>query len=161
MLRRRDIAASPTRRADEAWAAVVQLIVDTLERSETIDTADVLAALNVAGAVGPRLVGGRHLEQCPVVLVADPVRLSIYTVSGADAVSLEENLAPVPGGASASNWKVYIPAPEPLAIDVAAAVAGSAHLSADPPPASVVKALAASDLIDLDALALRLSKDTA
>jgi hypothetical protein len=41
MLRRRDIAASPARRADEAWAIVVELIADTLDRSTAIDRTDV------------------------------------------------------------------------------------------------------------------------
>ena len=101
MLRRRDIAASPVRRADEAWAVIVQLLADTLDRSASIDRAEVLDAFGVAGIIGPRLVAARHLERSPVVLVADPVHLSIYTVSGVEALSIEENLGPVPGGSSA------------------------------------------------------------
>ena len=37
MLRRRDIAASPARPADEAWAVIVELIADTLDRSAAIE----------------------------------------------------------------------------------------------------------------------------
>ncbi|MDQ1501623.1 MAG: hypothetical protein QOI86_4963 [Actinomycetota bacterium] len=160
MLRRRDIAAAPHRRADEAWAAIVLLIADTLDRSDTIDRAEVVAAFAAVDAVGTRLVAGRHLEKRPVVLVADPVHLSIYTVSGAEALKLEENLAPVPGGGSVSAWKVYLPAPAPLDDQVAAAVAGSTHLSVEDPPAEMVKARAESGgLIDLDALTKRLRED--
>ena len=159
MLRRRDIAASPVRRADEAWAVIVDLIADTLDRSGAIDRADVLEAFGPAEIIGPRLVAARHLEKSPVVLVADPVHLSIYTVSGVEAISLEENLGPVPGGSSASTWKVHLPAPEPLTADVTAAVADSDHLTTDTPPSTVVKSAASAELLDLDALARRLSQD--
>ncbi len=159
MLRRRDIAASPARRADEAWAVIMDLIADTLDRSTAIDRADVLDAFGVAGIIGPRLVAARHLEKRPVVLVADPVHLSVYTVSGAEAISTEENLGPVPGGSSASTWRVHLPAPEPLNADVTAAVADSDHLTTDIPPSTVVKSAASAELLDLDALARRLSQD--
>jgi hypothetical protein len=158
MLRRRDIAASPVRRADEAWAVIVQLLADTLDRSASIDRAEVLDAFGVAGIIGPRLVAARHLERSPVVLVADPVHLSIYTVSGVEALSIEENLGPVPGGSSASTWRVHVPAPEPLTADIIAALAGSAHLTTEAPPATVGKSAASTELLDLDALARRLSE---
>jgi len=159
MLRRRDIAASPARRADEAWAVIVELIADTLDRSAAIDRTDVVDAFGVAGIIGPRLVAARHLEKSPVVLVADPVHLSIYTVSGVEAISIEENLGPVPGGSSASTWKVHLPAPEPLNADITAAVAGSDHLTTDTPPSTFVKSTASAELLDLDALTRRLSQD--
>lgn len=161
MLRRREIAASPARRADEAWTAVVELIADTLDRSTNIERSEVVEALSGLTAVGPRLVAGRHLEKIPVVLAADQVRLSIFTVSGAEAMNLEENLAPVPGGTSATTWKVYVPAPDPLAAEVAAAVAGvgSTCITAEPPPDAVVKAAQTADIFDLDALARRLKGD--
>jgi hypothetical protein len=159
VLRRRDIAAAPARRADEAWSAVVGLIADTLDRSPDISGVEVKATLSVLSSVGPRLVAGRHLEQNPIVLVAEPVRLSIYTASGAAAVTLEENLAPVPGGASAAEWLVYVPTPDPLATEVETAIAGRAHLSTEQPARTVVKAAASGDLIDLDALASYLHEE--
>jgi hypothetical protein len=122
MLRRRDVAASPVRRADEAWTVIVELIADTLDRSAAIDRADVLDAFGVAAIIGPRLVAARHLEKSPVVLVAELVHLSICTVSGVEAISIEENLGPVPGGSSASTWRVHLPAPDPLNADITAAV---------------------------------------
>lgn len=159
MLRRRDIAASPVRRADETWTVIVDLIADTLERSETIHRADVLEAFGPAEILGARLVSARHLEKSPVVLVADPVHLSVYTVSGSEAISMEENLGPVPGGSSATTWKVHLPAPAPLTADIIAAVAYSDHLTTESPPSSAVKSTASTELLDLDALARRLSQD--
>lgn len=153
MLRRREVAGAPKRRSDEAWAAIVDLIADTLDHSPVIDRAAVVSALSAAQAVGPRLVAGRHLETRPLVLVAEPVRVSIYTVSGLAALDLEENLAPVPGGASASNWMAYLPAPAPLEAEVVTAVKGSIHLSVDEPPDGTIRAAAAGGgLLDLDAL---------
>lgn len=159
MLRRRDIAASPVRPADEAWIVIVELIADTLDRSAAIERADVLDAFGVAGVIGPRLVAARHLEKSPVVLVADPVHLSVYTVSGVEAISIEENLGPVPGGSSASTWRVHLPSPEPLNADITAAIAGSDHLTTETPPSAAVKSTASAELLDLDALARRLSED--
>jgi hypothetical protein len=159
MLRRRDIAASPARRADETWAVIVDLIADTLDRSEVIDQADVLDAFAPAKIIGPRLVAARHLEKSPVVLVADPIHLSVYTVSGTEAITMEENLGPVPGGSSATTWKVHLPAPEPLTVDITAAVVDSDHLTTDSPPSTAVKSAASAELLDLDALARRLSQD--
>lgn len=158
MLRRRDIAASPVRRADEAWAVIVELIADTLDRSGAIERTDVLVAFGALELVGPRLVAARHLERSPVVLVADPVHLSVYTVSGVEAMSIKENLGPVPGGSSASTWRVYLPTPEPLTADITAAVTGSDHLVTETPPSAVVESSAGAELLDLDALARRLSE---
>lgn len=159
MLRRREVAASPARRADEAWDVVVGLIADTLDRSESIERSEVMEGLAALAVVGPRLVAARHLEKSPVVLVADPVHLSISTVSGVEAMKLDENLAPVPGGASATTWKVHVPAPEPIGSDVAAAIAGSACVTAEPPPDTIVKAPQTAEVFDLDALARRLRED--
>ena len=158
MLRRRQIAAAPVRRADEAWDAVVKLIADTLDRSGSIERSDVMEALGGLAAVGPRLVAARYLEKSAVLLSAEPLQLSIYTVSGAEAMSLEENLAPVPGGASATSWKVHVPAPEPLGADISAAVAGSASITTDPPAHAVVKAAQAAGVFDRDSLARRLNE---
>jgi hypothetical protein len=93
------------------------------------------------------------------VLVADAVHLSVYTVSGVEAISIEENLGPVPGGSSASTWKVHLPAPEPLDVDITAALAGSTHLTTETPPSRADKSTASAELLDLDALARRLDQD--
>lgn len=159
MLRRRELMASPIRRADETWAVIVELIADTLDRSDAIERTEVLDAFTIAETVGPRLVAGRHLEKSPIVLVAEPVHLSIYTVSGTEAFAVEENLSPVPGGTSASTWTVYLPDPAPLTADIAAALAGSKHLTSVAPPTALVKSAATENLLDFDALAQRLSED--
>jgi hypothetical protein len=159
LLRRREVAAAPRRRADEAWATIVDLVADTLDRSHAIARADVLAAFASTEAIGPRLVAARHLEAVPLVLVAEPVRVSIYTVSGAAALDLEENLAPVPGGVSASTWVAYLPTPAALEADVTAAAQTSTHLSVDKPPDGTIKAAADGRLLDLHALTRLLKEE--
>jgi hypothetical protein len=72
---------------------------------------------------------------------------------------MEEDLGPVPGGSSASTWKVHLPAPEPLNADITAAVAGSDHLTTETPPSAAVKSAASAELLDLAALARRLSEE--
>ena len=159
MLRRRYIAASPVRRADEAWIVIVDLIADTLDQSATIKRADVIEAFTVAVTVGPRLIAARHVEKSPIVVDAGPLQLSIYTVSGVEAISIEENLGPVPGASSASAWKVHLPAPEPLTADVVAAVTGSDHVTTEVPISTAAKSASGAELLDLDALARQLSED--
>ena len=51
----------------------------------------------------------------PLVLVAGELWLEITAVSGSAALSLEENLNPVPGAASASDWMLHVPQVEPMA----------------------------------------------
>jgi hypothetical protein len=58
----------------------------------------------------------------------------------------EENLSPVPGAATATTWKVYLPSPVGLSDLVAEVVAGSEHASAASPPSeSVTKEASASN----------------
>ena len=159
MLRRRYIAASPVRRADEAWIVIVDLIADALDQSTTIKRAEVVEAFTVAATVGPRLIAARHLEKSPIVVDADPLQLSIYTVSGVEALSIEENLGPVPGASSALAWKVRLPAAEPLTADVVAAVTGSAHLTTEVPTSIDGKSASGAEFFDFDALGRRLSED--
>jgi hypothetical protein len=160
MQRRRDIAASPVRRADETWGVIVALLADTLDRSAVIERADVLDVFEAVETIGPRLISARHLEKEPLVLVADPIHLSIFSVSGADALSMEENLSPVPGGSSATTWKVHLPAPETLEADILAAVSKSNHLTVGSPQSSSTKRAADAELLDLDAVARRLNQDS-
>ena len=87
---------------------------------------------------------------------------TISTVSGTAALSLEENLNPIPGGASAETFMIYLPAPAPavLAQAVKDAAKTSPHLSADAPPepageATAARASTGVGVIDLDALARR------
>jgi hypothetical protein len=54
---------------------------------------------------------------------------------GEAALSVEENLNPVPGGLSAgSEWTLHLPAAGALDQAPRTALVGAAHLSCDPPP---------------------------
>ena len=131
MKRLRTIAAAPQRTAGEAWGAIAALVVDTVVRSPAIARADAEAALDKAAGVGRMLTAGGHLERSPIVLVAGDLYLDITTVSGADALALDENLNPVPGAAAAEDWTLHLPQCAPLAKLVREAAKGDAHLSAD------------------------------
>ena len=159
MQRLRYIAASPVRRADETWAVIVSLLADTLDLSPVIKRAEVVEAFDIVGSIGPRLVAAHHLEKSPIMLLADPIHLSIYSVSGARTMSIQENLSPVPGGSSVAAWKVHLPAPEAIAADISAAVAKSNYLTVEFPPTSSNGGAANTGLLDLEALARNLSKD--
>ena len=111
-------------------------------------------------AAGMPLVAGGHLDRHPLTLVAAPIDCTIGTVSGAAALSIEENLAPIPGGVQARDFTVYLPTPEPLAAVVRQVAARSPHLSADEPEdGGAAKASEAPgrrvNLVDLEALARR------
>jgi hypothetical protein len=150
--RHRTIASAPKRTAADAWQAVCGLIGDTLERSSSIERGDVDAALDPLGQTARMLISAGHLEGHPLVLVADDLWLEIATVSGGSALSLEENLNPVPGGASASDWTLHVPQVEPMAKLVRTTVKGHDHLSAKEPTAITERATTASASVDLDAL---------
>lgn len=159
MQRHKQVAAAPVRRASETWEAIGELILATLDRSPNIAANEVMAAMNAACSVGRALVAGGHLEKHPVVVVADPVYLIITTVSGVAATNFEEDLGSVPGGATATDWTIYLPTPDPLGDIVRSALAGVVHLSADDPPGeSITKSappLAGANMLNLDALARR------
>jgi hypothetical protein len=161
MLRHRDIAAAPRRSATATWQTITDLVADTLNRSPHIDRADVESVMTTAARVGLPLVAGGHLNQHPLTLVADPVYCTISTVSGTAALSLEENLNPVPGGVQATEFTLHLPTPDPLEELVRATAERSPHLSADPPSDLAARAEAAdrgvrgSSLVDLEALTRR------
>jgi hypothetical protein len=134
--RHRDIAGAPERSAGEAWEIITALVADTLERSDAIQRTVVEAALAHADGIGRMLIAGGHLETHPLVIVAGRLWLEIRTVSGDDALTLEENLGPVPGAADAEHFVVFLPSPAPLASFVKDVVEGDDHLSADEPTAA-------------------------
>jgi hypothetical protein len=150
--RHRTIASAPKRTAAEAWQTICQLIGDTLERSSSVERGDVDAALDPLHQTARMLISAGHLEGHPLVLVADDLWLEIATVSGSSALSLEENLNPVPGGASANDWTLHVPQVEPMAELVRTTVKGHDHLSANEPAATTERAPTASASVDLDAL---------
>jgi hypothetical protein len=133
--RLRKIAAAPERGAGEVWKTITNLLADTLERSEQIERDEVERALQSAGGIGRQLVSGGHLRKTPLVLVAGDLWLEIEVCSGDAALTVEENLNPVPGTAGISSWTLHLPQAEPLAKLVRAAAKSDQHLSADPPKA--------------------------
>lgn len=153
MQRRREIASAPERSAGEVWQAIRVLLGDTLDRSSSIERADVDAALDPLDGVARMLISAGHLEGHPLVLVAGELWLEITTVSGGSALSLQENLNPVPDGAGASDWTLHVPQVEPMAKLVRTTVKGQDHLSADEATAPVQEAAKASGGVDLDAVA--------
>jgi len=160
MLRHRQIAASPERAASETWDIIAQLVLVTLERSPSILAAEVIAAMDAAAPVGRLLIAGGHLDHHPLILVADPVYLSISTVSGTGAAraAADENLDPVPGGASAETWSIHLPTPEPLSHLVKEAASKSEHLTIEPAlkqAGSEAKIAGNQQLVDVDAVARR------
>lgn len=153
MQRRRTIAASPRRTAAEVWATTCSLISDTLERSSSIDREHVDTALAPLDQLARMLISAGHLEKHPLVLVADDLWLEISTVSGAEALTLDENLNPVPGGGTATDWTLHVPQVEPMAKLARATAAGHAHLSADEPVEQTQTSATAATGVDLEALA--------
>jgi hypothetical protein len=104
--------------------------------------------MNDLSPAGLALVASGHLQKHPLTVVAEPLNLTITTVEGEEAFSAmdEENLSPVPGAATATTWKVYLPSPVGLSDLVAEVVAGSEHASAASPPSeSVTKEASASN----------------
>jgi hypothetical protein len=136
--RRREIASSPQRAAGEAWQVIAELAAVTLERSPNIDRATVDTTMAAAGGVGRMLIAGGHLESSPIILVAGQLWLEIVTVSGDRALTVEENLNPVPGAATADEWIVHLPAAGSLARIVKDLAKTHDHLSSAEPQAQEV-----------------------
>lgn len=163
MERHRTIAASPVRSAFEAWEVVTDLIAETLERSPAVPAGSVEAELAALNGLGPALIAGGHLESKGLVLCDAGLHVTITVVTADAALGVEENLNPVPGGASATDgWTLYIPLPGALNASVEATAKRSSHLSVETPPNSAptvkTKRVGAGTDIDLDALRDEASK---
>lgn len=153
MERRRTIAAAPHRSSTAAWQTITDLVVNTLGVSSSISTDDVRLALSIAAEVGRPLIAGAYLDRAPVVVVAPPLHLSITTVSGDAALGeVDRETETAAGAATAKEWTIYLPTPEPLAALVRTTANKHAHLSAEPPPESAEKAAATTEGIDREAL---------
>lgn len=157
MNRQRTIAAAPVRGAAEAWQVVSTLLAVTLERSPAIGPGSVANELAPLSGLGPALIAGGHLESKGLVLVDVGLHLTVYVITADAALGVEENLSPVPGGASATQgWVLYLPQVGPLDATVAVAVKMSSHLSADAPPTSApsetTEGRSEASLIDVEAL---------
>jgi hypothetical protein len=156
MERTRLIAAAPVRSASEAWSVVCRLISDTLERSPSIPNGSVVAELQRLNGLGPVLIAGGHLEKDGLVLVDEALSVTIQVLTADAALEVEENLNPVPGGASATaDWKIYLPDAGPLSPALDSRIKGATHLSTAKPQASAKTVKIenpVNPLIDLDAL---------
>ena len=154
MERHRMIAASPVRSAAQAWKVVTTLVADTLERSPAVPAGSVGVELAALDGLGPALIAGGHLESKGLVFCDVGLHVTVTVVTADAALGVEENLYPVPGGASATDgWMLYIPLPGALDASVKAAAKQSSHLSVEPPPKSALVAKKREgSAIDLDAL---------
>jgi hypothetical protein len=150
--RTREVAASPARSASATWVVIADLVADTVAQSSALSRGEAVQAMSTAEAVGRLLIAGGHLHKHPITLVAGKVHCEIITVSGTAALTLEENLSPVPGAAGADDFTVYLPSPAPLQEQVKAAANEHVRLSDAAPPAAETKAANSSPLIDRDAL---------
>jgi hypothetical protein len=157
MQRRRQIAASPERATSETAETISDLIRDSLARAEKLDLGNVDDALAKARPAFLALIAGGHLDTNALVLIAGALHLSITSVTGDRALTLEENLAAVPGAASATEWTLYLPTPDPLGAMIDAIAKSHSCLSADEPPADSAdtSGQASAAALDLDALARR------
>lgn len=152
MRRTREVAASPVRSASATWTVIADLVADTVAQSSSLSRDEAVQAMSAAEAVGRMLIAGGHLHKHPITLVAGKVHCEITTVSGTAALTLEENLNPVPGAAGADDFTIYLPSPAPLQKQVKAAADGHARLSDAAPPAAETKAASSGPLIDREAL---------
>jgi hypothetical protein len=140
------------RSASATWSVIADLVADTVAQSSALSRDEAVQAMSAAEAVGRMLIAGGHLHKHPITLVASKVHCEITTVSGTAALTLEENLNPVPGAAGADDFTIYLPSPAPLQEQVKVAAAGHARLSDAAPPAPQTKATSSGALIDHEAL---------
>lgn len=152
MRRARQVAASPARSASGTWAVIADLVADTLAQSSALARDESMRAMAAAEGVGRMLIAAGHLQQHPITLVAGAAHCEITTVSGTAALTLEENLSPVPGAAGADDFTIHLPSPAPLQEQVKAVVNAHSHLSDAVPPALETKAANSGPLIDREAL---------
>lgn len=152
MRRAREVAASPVRSASATWTVIADLVTDTVAQSSSLSRDEAVQAMSAAEAVGRMLIAGGHLNKHPITLVAGKVHCEITTVSGSAALTLEENLNPVPGAAGADAFTIYLPSPAPLEELVKAAANADARLSDGTPPTGETKAASAGPLVDREAL---------
>jgi hypothetical protein len=114
--------------------------------------------MDQASGAGRALVAAGHLDKHAIVVVANPIHLSITTVSGATASDIDEDLGAVPGGATVTDWTIHLPTPDPVGDIVRAATTGSSHLSAEVPlseSATKVAGSSSESALNLGALAER------
>lgn len=157
MERTRKFAASPVRPAGEAWNLVKTLLADSLEKSSHVPDSSVASALAPLDGIASALIASGYLANEPLVLVAGDLKLNVFAVRGDEALTVEENLSPVPGATSApEEWRMYVPSPVHLRATVDAACSNDRHLISGKPPAATESASAtASQSYTIDPAALQ------
>ncbi|MEU4574585.1 hypothetical protein [Nonomuraea sp. NPDC023979] len=140
------------RSASATWTVISDLVADTVALSSGLSRDEAVQAMSAAEAVGRMLIAAGHLQQHPITLVAGKVYCEITAVSGTAALTLDENLNPVPGAAGADTFMIYLPSPAPLQAQVKTAANGHTRLSDAAPPAPETKTANAGPLIDREAL---------
>lgn len=152
MRRTREVAASPVRSASATWSVIADVVAGTVAQSSALSRDEAVQAMSAAEAVGRMLIAGGHLHTHPITLRAGKVHCEITVVCGTAALTLEENLNPVPGAAGADDFTIHLPSPAPLQEQVKAAAKGHARLTDAVPPAPETKAASSGPLIDREAL---------
>lgn len=159
MHRTRTIAGTPVRSAAQAWAVIKALLSDTLERSSEVPDGSVSTALTPLDGLATSIAAAGAAAGTPLTLIAGDLHLDLYIVRGDDAFTVEENLSPVPGGASSPrDWSLYVEPPPHLLDAVTAATGDSPHLTVGRPPTAETKSLNAAanrPPITIDEAALR------
>lgn len=159
MHRTRTIAGTPVRSAAQAWSVVKTLLSDTLERSSEVPAGSVSTALTPLDGLAASIAAAGATADTPLTLIAGDLHLDLYIVRGDDAFTVEENLSPVPGGASSPrDWTLYVQPPPHLLDAVTAATDDTPHLTVGRPPTAEAKSLHAAvtrPAITIDEAALR------
>ena len=156
MKRQRTIAAAPVRSAYVAWRVVVDLLSRTLELNPDVPAGSVARELEILKGLGPALVAGGHFDSNGLVLADVGMHLTIFVKTADAALTVDENLNPVPGGAdSTGGWVLYVPRVGALDPGIEGLAKRSRHLSVEQPPRSTPSANTASGgkepLLDLKA----------
>jgi len=155
MERHRTIAGSPVRSSTETWDALTDLIVATLDASSNIDAASVRNECEGVAATLSTIIAADCLGDDRLTLVADPVHAHLHVATGVDAFDAErdERLDAIPGGATATRWRVYVDPPALLDRIVKDGLSTADHFVIGRAPKPTESTAAARKLtVDLDAL---------
>ena len=151
----RTVPGRPVNDTVSVTTKIIDLVIETLDRSPSLDADEIRAELDAAAtALGLLGVGG-HLRRGELVLVTPGLRLRIDVPVGEDALAATEYADPPRGAAAAADWTLYLPVPDSLSAVVNAASRSCPHVSHEAAPADVAtrQDRSAADTIDLSRLA--------
>jgi len=130
----RTVPGRPINVGEAVARRIIDLVVETLDRSPDLDAEAIRTELGGAHATLALLASGGHLRRGELALVAPGLRLRIDVPVGEDALKATENTDPPRGASTADDWKMHVPVPASLAAIVRAAARSCPHLSLGPPP---------------------------